>query len=250
MIRRAKRWFVVAQLGPGAVALALTLMIVGTQRDPVGFGTAVVPGTALLAAYLATVFATTKPYRWGHTAPYFGAWSGLGPGLAFGYVLHQPVAYALAAVTGAIGWFAARQLGLTARRHVDGLRVDELAGTDLELSFPARDNASVSLRVGPREVVAERREHFRMSTCLMEDVATVELQSVQTAGEVTLPGDRGVRVTLTPGPAVVLREPAGEWVFPTDRAEQARQLISRRAEPARARLAEILAEAAEDPEDE
>lgn len=250
MIRRAKRWFVVAQLGPGTVALALTLMIAGTQQDPVGFGTAVVPGTALLAAYLSTVFATTKPYKWGHTAAYFGAWSGIGPGLALGYVLHQPVAYAFAAVTGAIGWFAGRQLGLTARRHVDGLRADELAETDLELSFPARDNASVSLRVGPREVVAERREGFRMSTCLMEDVATVELHSVQTAGEATLPGDRGVQITLTPGPAVLLREPAGEWVFPTDRAEQAWHLISRRAEPARARLAEILAEAAENSADE
>jgi hypothetical protein len=45
----------------------------------------------------------------------------------------------------------------------------------------------------------------------------------------------------TPGPAVLLGEPAGEWVFPTDRAdraEQARQLLSRRAVPGRARLAE------------
>jgi hypothetical protein len=250
VIRQAKRWFAVAQLLPAAIAVALTLMIVATQPDPVGYGTVVVPAIALVAAYMSTVFATAKPYKWGHTAAGFGAWAGLGPGLALGFVLHQPAAYALTLVTAAIGWFAGRQLGATAVRHVDGLRLDELADTDLELRFRARDNAFVGLRVGPREVIAELhdRKRHRMSTCLLEDIATVEPHSVQAASENTLPGERGVPLTLTPGPAVLLREPAGEWVFPTDQADQAVRLIDLRAAPARARLAEILADADDESE--
>lgn len=258
MISQAKRWFVVAQILPTLVATAFTLMIAATQADPVAYTPAGLAAVVLVVAYMSTVFAASKPYKWGRTATWFGAYGGIAPGLALGFVLGgMPVSSLLAVGTAAIGWFAGRQLGAKAQSLVAELRPAELADTDLELAFPVRGNVkrrvvSPHLVVGPREVSVSRLGKTipsEYSTCLLEDVTAVERHSVQAAGVCQLPGEPGVTLELTPGSAVLLREPAGEWVFPTDQVEQAWQVLSRRAEARRARLAELLAEADEDAAD-
>ena len=251
-VKQAKRWFVVAQLVPTLVAIAFSLLIAATQADPVGYGPAGFAAVVLAMAYVSTVFGAGKPYRWGGTAALFGLYGGIAPGLALGFVLGgMPTSALLAAPTAAIGWFAGRQLGARARSFVAQLRPGELADTDLELAFPARAETKPGhprtlLVVGPREASVttySRRSLSGYSSCLLEDVTAVERHSVQTAGELRFPGERGVTLALTPGSAVLLREPAGEWIFPTDQAEEAWQLLSRRVETRRARLAELLAEA-------
>jgi hypothetical protein len=249
VIRQAKRWFVVAQLLPSAVAIAFALMIAATQQDPVAYAPAGLSAAVLVAAYMSTVFATHKPYKWGLTAASYGAYGGLGPGLALSFAVgEQPVSALLALVTGAIGWYVGKSLGGRARSYVAGLRPAELADTDLELSFRARGMPFANMHVGPREVevVLRTRRLYRYSSCLLEDVTAVERHSVQIAGEHQLPGDRGVMLELAPGSAVRLHEPAGEWVFSTDQAEQAFEVLSRRVEVARTRLAALLAEADEE----
>lgn len=246
MIRQAKRWFVIAQLLPSALAVAFALLVAAGQADPVGYAPASLSAVVLVAAYMSTVFAVHKPYKWGRTAAAFGAYGGLGPGLALSFVVGgQPASGALAVGTAVLGYVAGKALGGKARSLVGELRIAELAGTDLELSFPARGEPFAHLRVSPREAKVElrtRRLH-RYSGCLLEDVTAVERHSVQATGELTLPGERGVPLKLTPGSAILLREPAGEWVFPTDQAEEAFELLSRRVMVARARLAALLAEA-------
>jgi hypothetical protein len=258
VISQAKRWFVVAQVLPTLVAIAFALMIAATQADPVAYAPAGLAAVVLVGAYMSTVFAASKPYKWGGTAAWFGAYGGIAPGLAVGFLLGgMPASALFAAPTAAIGWFAGRQLGTKAQALVAELRPAELADTDLELAFPVRGKAkrgalSPRLLVGPREMSVStvgKGEPNEYSTCLLEDVTAVERHSVQTAGAWRLPGERGVTLELTPGSAVLLREPAGEWIFPTVQAEQAWQVLSRRVEVRRARLAELLAEADEEAAD-
>ncbi len=244
-IRWGRRWYVVGMVAPMAVAVACSVAMTALYAEPGRKPQfAVYAAYALLAgyAYVTVDWNLSQPYKWVRNVLAFGA-AAIGLQVASLGGMHPPDPVGLFFFGSGLVWIAGCVAAAIGRRHATAdLDAEDIVDTNLGVRFPARGGKRVSLEVdGARIQVLwaplrrGRRWRLEQSTCLLRDVRAVGTRFVG-GGPYRLPGTRGVRLRLSPGPALWLREPAGEWIFPTNGAHEACEIIERRTGLAARRL--------------
>ncbi|WP_143218883.1 hypothetical protein [Actinokineospora bangkokensis] len=184
---------------------------------------------ALLVAASAWYFRTSalRPRRWPAAAAAFGALAGAHAGA--GAVLFWP-AFPVAAAAFAV---AAHRLAAGARRRVLEPYTPELADSRVEVPWQARGDRGLQLLVGhDRITLAGSRGPFRLVRPMvaLSGVGAVEQILVARRATLEVPGVGELRVTVTPGPAVRITVPPGQWIVPTDHGREIARLVARRKE--------------------
>lgn len=192
-----------------------------------------VPGMAvpvLILAAGAAYFALRRfrPRRWPHAAAVLGVVSGAFLGLSVP---------AVAWMTAPLGAVALGLLGFTvadrARRQVLLPYTAEFADSPVEVPWPARGAPGLELLVGAdRITLIGSLGGLRTTRPTVDfgDVGTVEQVMVARRATLHVPGVGELKVTVTPGPAVRIAVPPGEWVIPTDQGRDIARLVARRKE--------------------
>ena len=196
-------------------------------------------GAALLgaSAYFATDHNATKPHVWLSSAGLFGV-AALLLVLVPVYHLERPpdVALVLFAVgaMGVVGCAVTWHARLQAQELIGAPEIAEL---DLGTSFEARGNRAtldvdterimISKRRNQYRVARRRRLKPRYAVCRLENITSVGAELLARSDTHRLAGRRMV-LMLTPGQAVRLGTRDGDWIFPTNRAYEACELIELR----------------------
>ncbi|WP_436500859.1 hypothetical protein [Actinokineospora sp. HUAS TT18] len=185
---------------------------------------------ALIGAASAAYFVVNRfrPRRWPVAAAVFGGLSGAYLGTLWLPWITVPLA-ALAVGT------AAHHLADRARRKVLLPYSAEFADSALEVPWPARGARGLELLVGPdRITLVGRRGRLRRvrPVVALGEVGAVEQVMVARRATLHVPGVGELDVTVTPGPAVRIAVPPGEWVLPTDHGRDLARLVARRRERA------------------
>ncbi|SDH78718.1 hypothetical protein SAMN05192558_10546 [Actinokineospora alba] len=191
------------------------------------------PGLAVPALILAAgagYFALHRfrPRRWPHAAAVLGAVSGAYLGLSVP---------AVAWMTAPLGAVLLGLLGFTvadrARRRVLLPYTAEFADSPVEVPWPARGARGLELLVGAdRITLIGSRSRLRSARPTVDfgDVGTIEQVMVARRATLHVPGVGELNVTVTPGPAVRIAVPPGEWILPTDQGRDIARLVARRKE--------------------
>ena len=125
------------------------------------------------------------------------------------------------------GWWVADQ----ARRAVLEPYTPELADSLVEVPWRARGARKLELVVGTdRITLTGSKGRFRTVRPMvaLNVVGTVEQVMVARRATLPVPGVGELRVTVTPGPAVRITVPPGEWIVPTDNGREIAKLVARR----------------------
>ncbi|SDC29038.1 hypothetical protein SAMN05216174_101852 [Actinokineospora iranica] len=139
------------------------------------------------------------------------------------------IGVAAAAALGAGGWF----VGEHARRRVLEPYTPELADSPVEVPWQARGARGLELLVAhDRITLSGGRGPFRLVRPMVALSGVGAVEQVMVARRTTLPvpGVGELRVTVTPGPAVRITVPPGEWIVPTDHGREIARLVARRKE--------------------
>lgn len=161
-----------------------------------------------------------RPRRWPPRAAVLGVASGMVVGTPM-WVL-APVA---AAVLGGFGWWVASR----ARAVVLEPYTPELADSPVEVPWQARGARGLELVVGTDRIsLAGGRFRTARPAVALSGVGSVEQVMVARRTTLPVPGVGEVRVTVTPGPAVRITVPPGEWIVPTDHGREIARLVARR----------------------
>ncbi len=207
-LRRVRpRLAVAAGLGP-VVGLALTPVFRGWWWG----------GVPLLCAVLGAVYfrgRRFRPRRW----PSAGAVLGV---LGGAYVTSlSPWLFPSTVLFGLTGWAVAKR----ARDSVLEPYTPELADSPVEVPWQARGARNLELLVAHDRIGVVGR--FRGAMVALSGVGAVE--QVMVAKRATV-GVGELKVTVTPGPAVRISVPLGEWIVPTDHGREIARLVARRKE--------------------
>ncbi|GLW90881.1 hypothetical protein Aglo03_16970 [Actinokineospora globicatena] len=166
-----------------------------------------------------------RPRRW----PVAGAALGVLSGAYLGAV--NPWLSPVAVLFGLGGWVVARR----ARDSVLEPYTPELADSLVEVPWQARGAKGLELLVAhDRITLSGGRGPFRLVRPMvaLSGVGTVEQVMVARRATLPVPGVGELRVTVTPGPAVRITVPPGEWIVPTDHGREIARLVARRKERA------------------
>ncbi|MGQ0841031.1 hypothetical protein [Actinokineospora sp.] len=169
-----------------------------------------------------------RPRRWPSAAAALGVLSGILVGTAFPALIWLTAPLA-AAVLGAAGW----RIADLARGHVLEPYTRDLADSGVEVPWRARGTGGLELLVGSdRITLAGSRGRFRTVRPMvaLSGVGAVEQVMVARRATLPVPGVGELRVTVTPGPAVRITVPPGEWIVPTDDGREIARLVARRKE--------------------
>ncbi|GAA4427064.1 hypothetical protein GCM10023148_30720 [Actinokineospora soli] len=162
-----------------------------------------------------------RPRRW----PWRGAVLGGVSGAVAGFVVVPWVAVPAAIVLGGVGWWVADR----ARVAVLEPYTPELADSPVEVPWQARGARGLELVVGTDRIsLAGGRFKTVRPAVALSGVGTVEQVMVARRATLPVPGVGEVRVTVTPGPAVRITVPPGEWIVPTDHGREIARLVARR----------------------
>ncbi|GLZ42134.1 hypothetical protein Acsp05_57580 [Actinokineospora sp. NBRC 105648] len=164
-----------------------------------------------------------RPRRWPVAGAVLGALSG-----AY-LTLVSPWLAPMAFVLGGLGWLAAGR----ARAQVLRPYTPELADSLVEVPWQARGARGLELLVShDRITLSGGRGPFRLVRPMvaLSGVGAVEQVMVARRATLPLPGVGELRVTVTPGPAVRIMVPPGEWILPTDHGREIARLVARRKE--------------------
>lgn len=162
-----------------------------------------------------------RPRRWPSRAAVLGAVSG-----AVVWVPGLPWVGAVAAVAlGAFGWWVADRARVTVLEPY----TPELADSPVEVPWQARGARGLELVVGTDRIsLAGGRFRTVRPAVALSGVGAVEQVMVARRATLPVPGVGEVRVTVTPGPAVRITVPPGEWIVPTDHGREIARLVARR----------------------
>ncbi|PPK67567.1 hypothetical protein CLV40_107233 [Actinokineospora auranticolor] len=199
--------------GP-ALGLALTPIL---EAPLVGLA---VP--ALLAAAGVLYFRSRRyrPHRWPHAGALLGLLNGA-------YLTALTPWLAPTALLAVLGW----TLAAKARAHVLDPYTPELADSPLEVPWQARGAKGLELLVAhDRITLTGGRFRLVRPMVALSGVGTVEQVMVARRATLPVPGVGELRVTVTPGPAVRITVPPGEWILPTDHGREIARLVARRKE--------------------
>ncbi|MCP2304364.1 hypothetical protein LV79_004071 [Actinokineospora globicatena] len=166
-----------------------------------------------------------RPRRW----PVAGAALGVLSGAYLGAV--NPWLSPVAVLFGLGGWVVARR----ARDSVLEPYTPELADSLVEVPWQARGAKGLELLVAhDRITLSGGRGPFRLVRPMvaLSGVGAVEQVMVARRATLPVPGVGELRVTVTPGPAVRITVPPGEWIVPTDHGREIARLVARRKERA------------------
>lgn len=191
------------------------------------------PGLAVPALILtagAAYFALHRfrPRRWPAAAAVLGAFSGAYLGLSVPAVAWMTVPLG-AVLLGLLGFTVADR----ARRQVLLPYTAEFADSPVEVPWPARGVRGLDLLVGADRITligSRGRLRSARPTVGFDDVGTIEQVMVARRATLHLPGVGELNVTVTPGPAVRIAVPPGEWILPTDQGRDLARLVARRKE--------------------
>ncbi len=216
-LRRVRpRLGLVVVLGPLA-GIGLTLFLGGWLPG------LAVPGVLVLAGLLYFRSRRFRPRRWPVAGAVLGA-------LAGGYLTAVSPWFApLVIGFGIAGWFTAGK----ARAWVLEPYTPELADSQVEVPWQARGARGLALLVAhDRITLSGGRGPFRLVRPMvaLSGVGTVEQVMVARRATLPVPGVGELRVTVTPGPAVRITVPPGEWILPTDHGREIARLVARRKE--------------------
>lgn len=248
VIRRARWLLVFGSATPLSLFVIAMVLIMAEHIDALRLG--VIGGTALLLAVLGARSLHTHrddPSTWQRLGTLPGALAAS----FFGLVAHansydekfstNPViGYAvLAAIAGTIvlpGWLSARR---AERTVVEALLSGEIDNR-MTVGFRVRRHRYCELFVGNDSLVLRlsSTSRSRVSVSLTE-TTSVDRWSIAAGGEHQLPGEEQLTIPLTPGPAVRIVVPGGDWIFPTDEPARIQQFIERRLAAARARTQQL-----------
>lgn len=163
-----------------------------------------------------------RPRRWPVRAAVLGVASGVVVGAP---VLPWVVGPVAACLLGAFGWWAAGR----ARAAVLEPYTPELADSPVEVPWQARGARGLELVVGTDRIsLAGGRFRTVRPAVALSGVGAVEQVMVARRATLPVPGVGEVRVTVTPGPAVRITVPPGEWIVPTDHGREIARLVARR----------------------
>ncbi|GGS38148.1 hypothetical protein GCM10010171_36320 [Actinokineospora fastidiosa] len=163
-----------------------------------------------------------RPRRWPLRAAVLGAAAGIAAGAP---VLPWVVCPVAAVVLGAAGWWVADK----ARAVVLEPYTPELADSPVEVPWQARGARGLELVVGTDRIsLAGGRFKTVRPAVALSGVGSVEQVMVARRATLPVPGVGEVRVTVTPGPAVRITVPPGEWIVPTDHGREIARLVARR----------------------
>jgi hypothetical protein len=193
------------------------------------------PGIAVPALVLTTgaaYFALRRhrPRRWPVAAAAFGVVSGVFVGVSVPAVAWMMAPLAAVAL-GMLGFTVADR----ARRQVLLPYTAELADSLVEVPWPARGAPGLELLVGADRITligSLGRLRTARPTVDLDSVGTVEQVMVARRATLHVPGVGELKVTVTPGPAVRIAVPPGEWILPTDQGRDIARLVARRKERA------------------
>jgi hypothetical protein len=162
-----------------------------------------------------------RPRRWPIRAAALGALSGAALGIAT-FPWSAPMA---AVALGALGWWIADK----ARATVLEPYTPELADSPVEVPWQARGARGLELVIGTDRIsLAGGRFRTVRPAVALSGVGAVEQVMVARRATLPVPGVGEVRVTVTPGPAVRITVPPGEWIVPTDHGREIARLVARR----------------------
>lgn len=166
-----------------------------------------------------------RPRRWPVAAAVLGGLAGL----HLGAMALWPLSPVTGAALGAAGYF----LAVDARRRVLEPYTPELADSRVEVPWQARGDRGLHLLVAhDRITLAGSRGRFRLVRPMvaLSGVGAVEQILVARRTTLEVPGVGELRVTVTPGPAVRITVPPGQWIVPTDHGREIARLVARRKE--------------------
>lgn len=163
-----------------------------------------------------------RPRRWPVRAAVLGVAAGAVIGVGCGSWL---IGVAAALALGAGGWWVADK----ARAIVLEPYTPELADSPVEVPWQARGARGLELVVGTDRIsLAGGRFKTVRPAVALSGVGSVEQVMVARRATLPVPGVGEVRVTVTPGPAVRITVPPGEWIVPTDHGREIARLVARR----------------------
>jgi hypothetical protein len=209
-----------------AVALGPILGIVATfllDGWLPGLGIPVV----LLAAGIAYLIANRfRPRRWPLAAAVLGGLSGAYLGSLWLPWVTAPLAVLAVGTAGHL-------LATWANRTVLNPYSADLADSAIEVPWPARGSRGLELVVGANRItLIGSRGRLRTVRPVVDLGSVGAVEQVMVARRATLfvPGVGELNVTVTPGPAVRIAVPPGEWILPTDHGRDLARLVARRKE--------------------
>ncbi|WP_157368053.1 hypothetical protein [Alloactinosynnema sp. L-07] len=109
----------------------------------------------------------------------------------------------------------------------------DLADSAIEVPWPARGSRGLELLVGANRItLVGSRGRLRTVRPVVDLGSVGAVEQVMVARRATLhvPGVGELNVTVTPGPAVRIAVPPGEWILPTDQGRDLARLVARRKE--------------------
>lgn len=223
-LRRARKYLAVAiALGPASgviSAIAFTSWLPGIAAPAMIF----IAG----AGYFRT--RRFRPRHWPHAAVVLGVTSGAYAGSTapvYPWIAAPVAAIVLGVISAAIANHARKQLlhPYTA----------DLADSPVEITWQARGARGLELLVGEdRITLVGSRTRLRTARPVfnLDGVGAVEQVMVARRATLHVPDVGELRVTVTPGPAVRIAVPPGEWILPTDQGRDIAKLVARRKERA------------------
>jgi len=208
-------------------------------------GSVIVNAMFVAYAYFVVDYNAAKPHTWARSSAKFGvaAWWVMWISLS-GVKPYPPVGFIH--FTLAVVWFAAWVLALRAKAKAEeDLSLDELMDADLATRFDARDNNAV-LEVDDVKVfmacTVRKRRLFDRDTqtwtewygqrnrqyigCSLGDIKSLRTIYIRRPRKVPMPKYDWMLLKLTPGPALQFDSPDGEWIFPSNRANDAFEVIT------------------------
>jgi hypothetical protein len=228
---------------PGAVVVACAGMAVvaAVGRQRVGWWL-VLPVVGALVPFVIGKVTRVDPPRWPHTT-FLTAAGQLVFGAIPAYGIAAGTANAAALPLFLLAWanvIAGIPVCRAAYRALMLPLAPALGSLPLDLRFGVRvaieqaDTITTGVTVGLTHVVAHARRHVPNSQGNPAEIA-VPLGHITAVRPVVLDAIRpwlslsdGTRLLATPGPAVALRTPTGEFLVPTDDAGQLAEIIRRR----------------------
>ena len=237
-LRRARPWLVLAFVLPVAIELAVAVWATATSTNVVPTGW-LIPLGLMAFAYWFLRNRWLRPSAWLLPATAVGLVAGCGAGPAVADALSTQDSHTtmvLSVVVGAaVGGLLSNRLAHHARRVVLSASAAELIDSPVELGYRSREQrlpVRLRLLVREREVAfVGRRGVNRLFevTAPLADVAA-EPCVLDEGRTCTVPGPLLRRVyPVAAGPALRLTVPAGEWIFPTDQADEIRAALGSRA---------------------
>lgn len=216
-LRRVRPHLALVAAGAPVVGAAVTVVLGGWLPG------LVVP--ALLLVLGAAYFRTRRfrPRRWPTAGAVLGALGGAYLGAVSPWLSPSAVLFGLG------GWLIARR----ARDSVLRPYTPDLADSPVEIPWRARGAPGLELLVAhDRITLAGGRGRFRLVRPMvaLSGVGAVEQVMVARRATLPVPGVGELRVTVTPGPAVRITVPPGEWIVPTDHGREIARLVARRKE--------------------